>query len=87
MSDFTFPQPSERTNAVTIPVAEHTLAALYALALVGQEYLTVQDACYVSPQAMDSLEAIKDALGVESYRAALHASVDMVSDLEAEHPF
>jgi hypothetical protein len=87
MNAFTFPQPGERTNTATIPVAEHTLAALYALALVGQEHLTVRGDSFVTPQCNDALEAVGVAISTETFSAAQAACVEMTTALEAEYPF
>jgi hypothetical protein len=87
MSVFTFPTPGERINAATIPVAEYTLAALYALALVGQEHLTVRDQDFMTPQCEEALETVGVALSVETFKAAQHACTEMIDALEAEYPF
>jgi hypothetical protein len=87
MNEFTFPQPGERTNTATIPVAEHTLAALYALALVGQEHLTVRDQDFMTPQCEEALETVGVALSIETFKAAQIACTEMIAALEAEYPF
>jgi hypothetical protein len=87
VSVFTFPKPGERTNASTIPVAEHTLAALYALACVGRDHLTMSEDCYVIPQCQDAIRTVGEALSVEHYEAAEHAARDMEEALTTDYPF
>jgi hypothetical protein len=87
MNAFTFPQPGERTNAATIPVAEHTLAALYALALVGQEHLSTRDRDFISPQCAEALDVVGIALSIDTFKAAQQACLEMIDELEAEYPF
>jgi hypothetical protein len=87
MNAFTFPQPGERTNATTIPVAEHTLAALYALALVGQGHLTTNDVSFLAPQCKDALREVGIMLSPESFEVATLTATRMETELRDEFPF
>jgi hypothetical protein len=87
MGAFRFPQPGERQNAATVPVPERTLAALYALALVGEEHLTTQDMSFVTPQCHDALEHTLMTLSDEMAHGAHVNAQQMVHDLKEEFPF
>lgn len=87
VSAFHFPQPGERQNASAIPVPEHTLAALYALALIGEEYLTTMDMSFVTPQCHDALEHTLMMLSEEMAHGAHVNAQQMVHDLKEEFPF
>lgn len=87
MNAFTFPKPGERTNAATIPVAEHTLTALYALALVGQKNLIADCVSFVAPQCKDALREVGIMLSEESFDVATLTATRMETELRDEFPF
>lgn len=87
MTSFTFPQPGERQNITSVPVPERTLAALYALALVGQGHLTTTDETFVTPQCQDALDHVLMMLSEVAAHNAFANAKTMEQDLRDEYPF